>query len=222
MENIEGGGALPARETEAARADEAAILNAPRAEAGGRGMRLGAVAAALRGRPFLYAVGALLIGASSGTLQFSTASICCGDFDAYYHFRWSRVLWDGLLTGHFPPDFNALPLTTLNPKDYVDHHFLFHVFQIPFTFFPDFETGAKLGTWLFACAAVFSCFWLVVRHRLSYPLVWLVAILGSSAPFLYRIHMGKAMSVSIVLLALASTCSSSAGTVLLRSPSSSR
>ncbi len=148
----------------------------------------------------MFAAGALLIGAAFWYLQFSTASICCGDFDAYYHFRWSRMLWDGLLAGNFPPSFDALPLTTLNARDYVDHHFLFHVFQIPFTFFSDFETGAKVGTWLFACAAVFACFWLVMRYRLSYPLLWLVAVLGSSAPFLYRVQMGKAMSVSIVML----------------------
>ena len=190
MENIEGGGAPPAG---------GAAEPRPAGEAGA-GARGGALAAALRGRFPLYAVGALLIGAVFWYLQFSTASICCGDFDAYYHFRWSRMLWDGLVAGSFPPAFEALPFTTLNPRDYVDHHFLFHVFQIPFTFFGDFETGAKIGTWLFACAAVFACFWLMVRHRLSYPLLWLVAILGSSAPFLFRIQMGKAMSVSIVLL----------------------
>src|SRR5215216_5140168 len=144
--------------------------------------------------------GAVVIGFAFWWLQFSTQSICCGDFDAYYHFKWSRMLWEGMRTGHFPPTFDALPLTTLNPKDYVDHHFLFHVLQIPFTFFSDFQTGAKIGTWLFACLAVFSCYWLLVRNRVSYPLVWLVAIIGSSAPFLYRMNMGKAMSVSIVLL----------------------
>jgi hypothetical protein len=197
MEHIEGGGVMPAEERaagsgEAARAEAGAVASAR----GRRGIR----AAALSGRGFVFAVGALLVGAVFWYLQFSTASICCGDFDAYYHFRWSRMLWDGMLTGQFPPSFDALPLTTLNPRDYVDHHLLFHVFQIPFTFFPDFTTGAKVGTWLFACAAVLSCFWLVLRYRLSYPLLWLVAILGSSAPFLYRVQMGKAMSVSIVML----------------------
>ncbi|MBC7932450.1 MAG: hypothetical protein H7Z38_17980, partial [Rubrivivax sp.] len=151
-------------------------------------------------RAVLLAAGALLIGGVFWYLQFSTASVCCGDYDAYYHFRWSRMLWDGMLSGNFPPSFDALPLTTLNPKDYVDHHFLFHVLQIPFTFFSDFQTGAKIGTWLFACLSVFACFWLMVQNRLSYPLVWLVAVIGSAAPFLYRINMGKAMSVSIVLL----------------------
>ena len=151
-------------------------------------------------RTYLVIFGALVIGVAFWYLQFATQSICCGDFDAYYHFRWSRMLWDGILAGQFPPTFNALPLTTLNAKDYVDHHLLFHFFQFPFTLFGNFQYGAKLGTWLFACLAVYSCYWLLLRYRISYPLVWLVAILGSAAPFLYRIHMGKAMSISIVML----------------------
>lgn len=188
MENVSEGGSAPAEETrEPLEAREPAAARRT-------------LAAFVTSRAGLLVSGALVIAAAFWYLQYATASICCGDFDAYYHFRWSRMLWDGLWAGNFPPTFDALPLTTLNPRDYVDHHFLFHVFQIPFTLFPDFHTGAKLGTWLFACLAVFACYWLVVRERLSYPMVWLVAILGSSAPFLYRIHMGKAMSVAIVLL----------------------
>jgi hypothetical protein len=182
MENVEGG-IVPAEDRVA-----------------GASARRWSLAAVLRSRAVLLTAGALIIGGVLWYLQFSTASICCGDYDAYYHFRWSRMLWESMLLGHFPPAFNALPLTTLNPKDYVDHHFLFHVLQIPFTWFSDMQTGAKIGTWLFACLSIFSCYWLIVRNRLSYPLVWLVAILGSSAPFLYRINMGKAMSVSIVML----------------------
>ncbi|MBA3241627.1 MAG: DUF308 domain-containing protein [Acidobacteria bacterium] len=191
MENVsEGAGAPAAEEMPAAASEEAQHEPAARKS----------WTAVLSGRSWLLLSGALIIGVTFWYLQFSTASICCGDYDAYYHFRWSRMLWDGIWAGSFPPAFDALPLTTLNPKDYVDHHFLFHLFQAPFTFFSDFQTGAKIGTWLFACLAVYACYWLMVRSRLSYPLVWLFAILGSSAPFLYRIHMGKAMSVSIVLL----------------------
>ncbi|MDT7809530.1 MAG: hypothetical protein QOJ70_3343 [Acidobacteriota bacterium] len=186
MENIEGG-VIPAE-------------NVERVEAATEPAKRRSLAALMNSRAALFVVGALFIGAVFWYLQFSTASLCCGDYDAYYHFRWSRMLWEGMRTGHFPPSFNALPLTTLNAHDYVDHHLLFHVLQIPFTFFSDFQTGAKIGTWLFACLAVFSCYWLMIRNRLSYPLVWLVAVIGSSAPFLYRMNMGKAMSVSIVLL----------------------
>jgi hypothetical protein len=194
MENIQGG-SLPAETAEQAEAagvvEVAEAVDAPARRAG--------LVDFLNSRAALLVVGAALIGAVFWYLQFSTGSLCCGDYDAYYHFRWSRMLWESALAGNFPPSFDALPLTTLNPKDYVDHHFLFHVLQIPFTFFSDFQTGAKIGTWLFACLAVFSCYWLLVRNRVSYPLVWLVAIVGSSAPFLYRMNMGKAMSLSIVL-----------------------
>ncbi|HEY0174640.1 MAG TPA: hypothetical protein VGB98_26725 [Pyrinomonadaceae bacterium] len=197
MENIQGG-ALPPETAEAERAAEGVADGG--GGAGARPSWRARLSEVLSGRAAQLTLGALIVGAVFWYLQFSTASVCCGDYDAYYHFRWSRMLWDGLLAGNFPPSFDALPLTTLNPRDYVDHHFLFHVLQIPFTFFSDFQTGAKLGTWLFSCLAVLSCYWLMLRNRLSYPLVWLVALVGSSAPFLYRMNMGKAMSVSIVLL----------------------
>ena len=144
--------------------------------------------------------GAAVIGAIFYKLQFSTASICCGDFDGYYHIKWSQLLWQGMRSGHFPPAFTWLPLTTLNPKDYVDHHLLFHILQIPFTWFSDLRMGAKVAALLFGTLAVLSCYWLVLRYRLSYPLLWLLALLACSAPFLYRLNMAKAPSVSIIFM----------------------
>ncbi|MGI9105231.1 MAG: hypothetical protein ACR2G4_03185 [Pyrinomonadaceae bacterium] len=158
-----------------------------------------ASSAALQRSAYLIA-GALFIGFVFWWLQFSTDAICCGDLDGYYHIKWSQQLREGLRTGHFPPQFTWLPLTTLNARDYVDHHFLFHVLQIPFTFFSDMRTGAKISAWLFGSLAVLSCYWMILRYRLKYPLMWLVALLGCSAPFLFRMNMTKAMSVSVVLL----------------------
>lgn len=147
----------------------------------------------------------LIVGAASISLiiywlQFSTQSICCGDFDGYYHIRWSRLLWEGMRHGHFPPQFTWLPLTTLNAHDYVDHHLLFHIIQIPFTWFGDLRLGAKIAATLFASLAIFSCYWLVVRYRISYALVWLVALLACSAPFLYRLNMAKAPPLTIMFM----------------------
>jgi hypothetical protein len=146
-----------------------------------------------------FACGVLAIGGVFWLLQFSTDAICCGDFDGYYHIGWSAQLRQGI-GAHRLPQFTWLPLTTLNARDYVDHHFLFHVLQIPFTFFSDVRTGAKISAWLFASLALISCYWLIIRYRIRYPLLWLVALLGCSAPFLFRMSMTKAMSVSIVLL----------------------
>jgi hypothetical protein len=150
-------------------------------------------------RAAYFATGALAIGFVFWWLQFSTDAICCGDFDGYYHIGWSRQLWQGFRAGRLP-QFAWLPLTTLNARDYVDHHFLFHVLQIPFTFFSDVRTGAKISAWLFASLALFACYWMILRYRIKYPLLWLVALLGCSAPFLFRMNMTKAMSVSVVLL----------------------
>src|SRR5215217_7530891 len=70
----------------------------------------------------LLLLGAAAIALIFVKLQYSTQSVCCGDFDGYYHIRWSRLLWEGMKEGRFPPAFSWLPLTTLNPRDYVDHH----------------------------------------------------------------------------------------------------
>lgn len=144
-------------------------------------------------------VGFIAIAIVFALLQFATPSICCGDFDGYYHIRWSRMLWDGLRARHLP-QFEALPLTTLNAKDYVDHHLLFHVFQIPFTWFRDLTLGAKIASLLFAVLAVFSCYWLMVRYQIRYVLVWLVALLACSTPFLFRLNMAKAPPFAIIYL----------------------
>ena len=142
---------------------------------------------------------AITIGVVFWKLQFSTDAICCGDFDGYYHIKWSRMLWDGLRNRSFPPIFTWLPLTTLNPSHYVDHHFLFHIFQIPFTR-GDGRLGAKIASVIFASTAVLSCYWLLVYHRIRYVLVWLVALLACSSPFLYRLNMAKAPPFAIIYL----------------------
>jgi hypothetical protein len=62
--------------------------------------------------------------------------------------------------------------------------------------------GAKVATTIFAGLAVFSCFWLLVRYRIRYGFVWLIALVACSAPFLYRINMAKAPPFAIIYLIL--------------------
>ena len=45
--------------------------------------------------------GAIVIGLIFWRLQFSTDAICCGDFDGYYHIKWSRMLWEAIRAKHF-------------------------------------------------------------------------------------------------------------------------
>ena len=132
-------------------------------------------------------------------LQFRTDAICCGDWDGYYHIRWSQLLWQNFSQGKWLPTFEWLPLTVLNPQDYNDHHFLFHLLQIPFLWFFEPVMAAKVAAVTFASLAVFSVYWLLYRYDVKYLLVWLVAILTCANMFYYRMSMAKAPPLTIII-----------------------
>ncbi len=71
--------------------------------------------------------GFCVIAMVMGYLQTRTDAICCGDWDGYYHIKWSSLIWENFKQGIWLPTFEWLPLTVLNPQDYADHHFLFHL-----------------------------------------------------------------------------------------------
>lgn len=131
-------------------------------------------------------------------LQFSTGAICCGDWDGYYHIKWSLLLWESFKTGNWLPDFVWLPLTVLNQQDYADHHFLFHLLQIPFLWFFEPVTAAKVAAVVYGSLAIFSVYWLMFRYEVDYLLIWLGALLGCASSFLFRINMAKAPPLTII------------------------
>ncbi len=149
-------------------------------------------------RRFLSALqiaGALaLILAVMGWIEFGGPAIL--DNDGYYHIRWAAMLrenWPHL------PAFKALPLTTLDEQHYVDHHYLFHVLLIPFTF-GDLRLGAKLAAVVFSSLGIVSLFALLVAHRVRFRWLWIVPLVASSEPFLYRLSMTRAPALSLALL----------------------
>ena len=91
------------------------------------------------------------------TLQFATPNLV--DNDSYFHIKFAQVMREqGLL-----PTFIWLPLTILAPEHYYDHHFLYHVLLIPFTY-GDLREGAKWASTLFpACAFVMG--WILLRGQ---------------------------------------------------------
>lgn len=134
-----------------------------------------------------------------GFLQFRTAAICCGDWDGYYHIKVSQLFWDNFSSGKWLPTFEWLPLTVLNPEHYNDHHFLFHLLQIPFLWFFEPVTAAKVAAVVFSTLAIFSVYWLIDRYKVKYPLIWLGAIFTCAPMFYYRMNMAKAPPLTIVI-----------------------
>ena len=147
-------------------------------------------------------VGFLVIALIMHWLQFSTRAVCCGDFDGYYHIRWSQMLWENISQGKWLPTFTWLPLTVLGPDSYADHHFLFHLLQIPFLWFFAPVTAAKVSAFVYSTLAIFSCYWLVLRYKIDYPLVWLLGLMTCANPFFYRMNMAKAPPISIIFTIL--------------------
>ncbi|MCW5961168.1 MAG: hypothetical protein KIS76_13475 [Pyrinomonadaceae bacterium] len=135
-------------------------------------------------------------------LQFSTSAICCGDWDGYYHIRWSALLWESLSSGNWLPEFKWLPLTVLSPQDYADHHFLFHLLQIPFLWFFEPVMAAKVAAVFYGSLAIFSVYWLMFRYKVDNLLLWLAAIFACSNSFYYRMNMAKAPPLTIIFTIL--------------------
>jgi hypothetical protein len=128
-------------------------------------------------------------------IQFSTPDL--PDNDGFYHIKLAEIM----RTEGLRPAFPWLPLTILNAREYYDHHFLFHVALIPFTF-GDLRLGAKWTAVTFASLAFFSVWWLLRGQRVPYAFAWGIGLLAVSEAFLYRMSVLRAQSLSLAILVL--------------------
>jgi hypothetical protein len=133
--------------------------------------------------------------AAMAWVQFSTPDM--PDNDGFYHIRLAEIM----RTQGWKPDFPWLPLSVLNPREFYDHHFLFHVGLIPFTF-GDLRLGAKWAAVFYASLAFLSIWWLLRGQRVPYAWLWALGLLAVSEAFLYRMSITRAQSLSLAVLAL--------------------
>jgi hypothetical protein len=128
-------------------------------------------------------------------LEFSTPDL--PDNDGFYHIKMAYLM----RTESLKPAFPYLPLTILNEKEFYDHHFLYHVALIPFAS-GDMLDNAKWSAVLFASLAFFVIWLLLQRQRVPLHWLWAIGLLGLSAPFLYRMSVTRAQSLSLGVLVL--------------------
>jgi hypothetical protein len=129
-------------------------------------------------------------------VQFSTPDM--PDNDGYYHIKMAYLM----RTEGLKPDFPWLPLTILNPREFYNHHFLFHVALIPFTN-GDLRLGAKWASVIFASLAFLAVWILLRRQRVPYDWLWALGILAVSEAFIYRMSITRAQSLSLFVLVTA-------------------
>lgn len=131
-------------------------------------------------------------------IQFSTPNL--PDNDGFYHIKLAWLM----RTEGLKPEFPWLPLSILNEREFYDHHFLFHVALIPFTF-GDLLTGAKWAAVMFSALAFLAVWYLFHRQNIPAGWLWAIALLGVSDAFLYRMSIPRAQSLSLGVLALGLT-----------------
>ncbi len=150
----------------------------------------------LNWRPLFTGVGLLgLFVTFLAAIQFSSPNLA--SIDGYFHIKFAQVMREQGLR----PPFPWLPLTILNPNDYVDHHFLYHILLIPFTY-GDLRIGAKWAGVIFPALA-FLTGWIFLRgQRVPYAALWSLGFLATSDAFLYRLSMPRVQAISLLMLFL--------------------
>ncbi|MBC7876801.1 MAG: hypothetical protein H7Y59_06470 [Anaerolineales bacterium] len=138
----------------------------------------------------------ILFFAGMTIIQFATPDL--PDNDGFYHIKLAWLM----RTESLKPDFPWLPLSILNQDEFYDHHFLFHVVLIPFTF-GDLRLGAKWAAVTFSALSFLSVWYLFHRQKIPASALWALALLGISDAFLYRMSITRAQSLSLAVLALA-------------------
>jgi hypothetical protein len=128
-------------------------------------------------------------------VQFASPDL--PDNDGFYHIKLAWLM----RTESLKPNFPWLPLSILNEDEFYDHHFLFHVALIPFTF-GDLRLGAKWAAVTFSAIAFLSIWYLFHRQRVPASWLWALGLLGISDAFLYRMSITRVQSLSLAVLAL--------------------
>ena len=136
-----------------------------------------------------------LFVALMATIQFATPNLVGND--SYFHIKFAQVMrQQGLI-----PTFPWLPLTILSQDIFFDHHFLFHVLLIPFTY-GDLREGAKWASVIFPSFA-FLVGWIFLHgQRVPYAALWSLGFCAVSEAFLYRMSMTRVQSMSLLMLLL--------------------
>lgn len=118
-----------------------------------------------------------------------------GDPDGFYHAKMVLLLKNGQLINTLP----WMQFSTLK-DNFTDHHLLYHILIIPFTYFVDNPLIAiKIATVFFTVAMILVFYWLLKKLHVAWPLLFtllFITLNGSN----FRLALVKANGLSLLLL----------------------
>ncbi len=119
--------------------------------------------------------------------------------DDYYH---SRIAAQIIEQRTLRVDFPWLPLTILNPQQFVDHHLLYHIYLSPWMVWGGLP-AVKIAQSL-VVGGLFLALWSLLKMLgVKSAMLWTIGLLGVSAPFLYRMLMIRTQAAAVLLLLIA-------------------
>jgi len=120
------------------------------------------------------------------------------DGDSFYHAKIADLL---IKEKKVVKDFPWLPLTIL--KDYYyDHHFLFHLYLIPFILIIGHSLIAiKVATILLGALFFIIFYWFLRHYQIKYALFYLL-LPFSAYVLIYRLNLDKVPAASLIFLLL--------------------
>ncbi|HLD61521.1 MAG TPA: hypothetical protein VI998_00960 [Patescibacteria group bacterium] len=117
------------------------------------------------------------------------------DPDSFYHAKIAQILANGKILHEFP----WLQFTTLK-DNFTDHHFLYHIFLIPFvSLFPDPLAGLKFSVVVIGTMVFTVIFWFLKSNKVPFSFA-LTLILLAAGPYLFRANLAKAPILSLAVL----------------------
>jgi len=162
--------------------------------------------ASKRSRSSLTGILLVTLAAAALLLILQRATPGLHGYDGYFHIRYAQVLRSQGISRSFP-----WWQETFLRDHFADKDFLYHVLLIPFTF-SDLILGGKLAAALFGSCVIGAFCLVCLKLRVPWPAAWGIALLSSSAVFIYRLDFTRPL-VMAVALALAGT-----GAILLGNP----
>jgi len=131
-------------------------------------------------------------------IQFNPLNRYFSGYDDYYHAKMAEIIKEKGIIHQFP----WMQYTILK-DNFVDHHFLFHVFLIPFVTLGGIVNGSKIFIVLIM-ALVFLLFYVLLRENHVPGAFWLslFAIFTMPLDFYFRMNFIRAMGLSLLFMCL--------------------
>lgn len=118
------------------------------------------------------------------------------DPDSFYHAKIADLIKkQGIITSFPWTQFSTLK------DNYIDHHFLYHLYLIPFTIFFNPLIAIKIATIFLDIVLILFFYYFLTHFKIKWRFFWTIILLTIS-PFLFRVSLAKAPVFSILLLLL--------------------